>query len=64
MAAAVKATGLDEKAVDSMYGLYDFSMEITPEAIESLKKTQDFLVSSKLMDKKVDVDDLLSNNCT
>ena len=28
------------------------------EAIESLKKTQDFLVSSKLMDKKVDVDDL------
>lgn len=58
LAAAVKATGLDEKAVDSMYGLYDFSMEITPEAIESLKKTQDFLVSSKLMDKKVDVDDL------
>ena len=48
LAAAVKATGLDEKAVDSMYGLYDFSMEITPEAIESLKKTQDFLVSSKL----------------
>ena len=41
-----------------MYGLYDFSMEITPEAIESLKKTQDFLVSSKLMDKRVDVDDL------
>ena len=30
LAAAVKATGLDEKAVDSMYGLYDFSMEITP----------------------------------
>ena len=64
LAAAVKATGLDEKAVDSMYGLYDFSMEITPEAIESLKKTQDFLVSSSLWIRKSMLMTFLSNNCT
>jgi sulfonate transport system substrate-binding protein len=56
--ATMKATELDEKAVRSMYGLYNFSMDITPEAIESLKKTQDFLVSSKMMENKVDVDSL------
>ena len=41
-----------------MYGLYDFNMTITPEAIASLKKTQDFLVQSGMMEKKVDVDAL------
>ena len=56
--ATMKATELDEKAVRSMYGLYDFNMTITPEAIASLKKTQDFLVQSGMMEKKVDVDAL------
>jgi sulfonate transport system substrate-binding protein len=58
LALTMKATELDKQAVESMYGLYDFSMDITPQAIESLKKTQDFLVASKLMEKKVDVDSL------
>ncbi|WP_281520107.1 ABC transporter substrate-binding protein [Acidaminococcus timonensis] len=53
-----KATELDPTAVKEMYPLYDFSMKITPEAIESLKKTQDFLVASGMMEKKVDVDAL------
>lgn len=53
-----KATELKPEAVKEMYPLYDFSMKITPEAIESLKKTQDFLVASGMMEKKVDVDAL------
>ncbi len=53
-----KATELKPEAVKDMYPLYDFSMKITPEAIESLKKTQDFLVASGMMEKKVDVDAL------
>lgn len=53
-----KATDLPTQAVKDMYGLYNFSMTITPEAIASLKSTQDFLVEAKMMDKKVDVDKL------
>ena len=53
-----KATELKPEAVKEMYPLYDFSMKVTPEAIESLKKTQDFLVASGMMEKKVDVDAL------
>ncbi len=53
-----KATDLSLQAVKDMAPLYDFSMEITPEAIASLKKTQDFLVESGMMEKKVDVDSL------
>jgi sulfonate transport system substrate-binding protein len=58
LAVTMKATGLDKEAVESMYGLYNFNMDITPEAIASLKKTQDFLISSKMMQKAVDVDKL------
>lgn len=53
-----KATDLSPEAVKEMFPLYDFSMTITPEAKESLKKTQDFLVQSGMMEKKVDVDAL------
>ena len=53
-----KATELKPEAVKEMAPLYDFSMTITPEAIASLKKTQDFLVASGMMEKKVDVDSL------
>lgn len=55
-----KATDLPTQAVKDMYGLYNFSMTVTPEAISSLKSTQDFLVESGMMDKKVDVDKLFA----
>ncbi len=53
-----KATDLQPEAVKEMYPLYNFSMQVTPEAKASLKSTQDFLVASGMMEKKVDVDKL------
>ena len=38
VAATAKATGLEEAAVEEMYGLYDFDMEIKDSDIEAMEK--------------------------
>ncbi len=58
IAMTAKVTDLKPGAVEEMYKLYDFSMNVTSEAKASLKSTQDFLLSSGMMEKKVDVDKL------
>lgn len=58
MAMTAKATGLDIAAVEGMYPLYDFNMEVNDNTKQNLKNTQEFLVEAKIMEKKVDVDKL------
>ena len=53
-----KATDLEPKAVEEMFKLYDFNMDITDDTVKSLKETQDFLLKFKMLDKKVDVEKL------
>lgn len=40
VSATAKATGLEEAAVEEMYGLYDFDMEIKDSDIEAMEKTE------------------------
>ncbi len=58
MAMTAQATGLDQAAVEGMYPLYDFNMEVNDTTKKNLKETQDFLVEAKIMEKKVDVNQL------
>ena len=58
MSMTAKATGLDIAAVEGMYPLYDFNMEINNATKENLQHTQDFLVDAKIMEKKVNIDQL------
>ena len=43
VSATAKATGLEEAAVEEMYGLYDFDMEIKDSDIEAMEKTEKFM---------------------
>ena len=57
----VEATGLTEDAVEAMYPLYDFSMDITEEDVEGMKKTVQFMVDNKMIDAPVNVEELIYN---
>jgi len=50
-----KETGLTKDAVEGMYKLYNFEPNITDETKKELESTQEFLVSSGLMPKKIDL---------
>ena len=50
-----KETGLSKDAVAGMYKLYNFEPNITEQTKKELDATQDFLVSSGMMAKKIDL---------
>ena len=54
-----KATGLEEAAVEEMYGLYDFDMEIKDSDIEAMEKTEKFMEDTGMIENPVDVASLI-----
>ncbi len=54
-------TGLTLDQVKAMAGWYDFDPTIRPADIKELEKTQDFLIASKLLDKKIDISTMIAN---
>ena len=53
-------TGLTLDQVQAMAGWYDFDPTIRPADITELEKTQDFLIASKLLDKKIDIKQMIA----
>jgi sulfonate transport system substrate-binding protein len=54
-----KETDLDTEAVEEMYQMYDFNMDITDENIASMQKTVDFMLDNGMIDKTVDIKSLI-----
>lgn len=52
---------IDEEAFNTMYGQYDFDIEIKDKDIEGLQKTADFMYESKMIKNPVDVKKLILN---
>ncbi len=52
-------TELSAEAVKEMYPMYDFDMEITARDIESMKMTEQFLYDNKMIEHRVDIEDLV-----
>lgn len=59
VAAAAKETELTEDAVKEMYGMYDFGMEITDGDIEAMKKTEQFMEETGMIEEPVDIESLI-----
>ena len=59
VADTAKATGLEEAAVEEMYGLYDFNMEIKDSDIEAMEKTEKFMEDTGMIENSVDVASLI-----
>ena len=59
VSATAKATGLEEAAVEEMYGLYDFDMEIKDSDIEAMEKTEKFMEDTGMIENPVDVASLI-----
>ncbi|MDY3868438.1 MAG: NrtA/SsuA/CpmA family ABC transporter substrate-binding protein [Pyramidobacter sp.] len=58
MKMTAQATGLDVQAVEEMYGMYDFSMDVTEKDIADFEKTQQFMLDNGMMERAVDVKEL------
>ncbi len=56
---ASNETEQDKAAVEEMYKMYDYSMEITDENIESMQKTVDFMMGNDMIEKNVDIRSLV-----
>lgn len=56
-----KMIQMDPKAVNALYPKFDFSMEITKDNIEGLKKSADFLKSNKFLKEDVNTEKLIQN---
>jgi sulfonate transport system substrate-binding protein len=52
-------TELSVDAVKEMYPMYDFSMDITSQDIESIQKTEQFLYDNSMIENRVDIEDLV-----
>lgn len=52
-------TGLSKEDVKQMYNWYDFNPEIKDSDIDGLKKTQEFLLQSGMLEKKIDIDNII-----
>ncbi|MBQ3437522.1 MAG: NrtA/SsuA/CpmA family ABC transporter substrate-binding protein [Fusobacterium sp.] len=50
---------IDEEAFNTMYGQYDFDIEIKDKDIEGLQKTADFMYEAKMIKNPVDVKELI-----
>jgi len=51
--------GLDVESTKEMYSWYDFDMTIRDEDVAELKRTQEFLISNKLQQNEINIDDLV-----
>lgn len=49
----------EEAAVEEMYGLYDFDMEIKDSDIEAMEKTEKFMEDTGMIENPVDVASLI-----
>lgn len=56
---AAEETGLDLAAVEEMYGLYDFRMDLTEEDLDGLQNTAQFMLDNGLIEQAVDVSTLV-----
>lgn len=59
MEMAAEETGLDLTAVEEMYELYDFRMDLTDEDLAGLQNTAQFMLDSGLIEQEVDVSTLV-----
>ena len=59
MEMAAAETDLELSAVEEMYPLYDFRMELTEEDIAALQNTEQFMLESGLIENSVDVSTLV-----
>lgn len=59
MRLTAEETGLTVEAVEQMYPLYDFHIDVTEDDIAAVEKTAKFLYESGLIETKVDVRSLL-----
>ncbi|MDO4266684.1 MAG: NrtA/SsuA/CpmA family ABC transporter substrate-binding protein, partial [Eubacteriales bacterium] len=59
VAMAAKATELSEDAVKEMYGMYDFSMDISEEDIAGMEKTEQFMKDTGMIENDVDIRSLI-----
>ncbi len=58
---AAAETEQGREAVEEMYKMYDFTMEITDENIESMQNTVDFMLKNDMIEKSVDIKSLILN---
>ncbi|MDA1468370.1 ABC transporter substrate-binding protein, partial [Brachyspira hyodysenteriae] len=59
MAISAKETGLSDEAVKEMYTMYDFSIDITDNDINSIEKTEKFMRNNNMIETEVNIDDLI-----
>ena len=59
MQMTAEETGLELEAVEEMYKLYDFRMDITDDDLAALKNTEEFMLANNLIEDEVDVSTLL-----
>lgn len=59
MKLAAQETGLDSAAVEEMFGLYDFRMDLTDDDIAALQNTEKFMLDNGLIENEVDVSKLV-----
>lgn len=59
MELAAEETGLTIEAVEEMYTLYDFRMDVTEDDLAALQNTEKFMLESGLIETEVNVNDLL-----
>lgn len=59
IALTADATGLDKEAVEDMYQMYDFDMDITNENIASMQKTVEFMLDNGMIDNSLDIKELI-----
>ncbi len=59
MEITAKETELSKEAVEEMFKMYDFNMEITPTDIQSMKKTVAFMKANDMIQNDVDIESLI-----
>lgn len=57
---AAKTLNMDINEIKDMYKAYNFSTEISPEDIQGLQRTADFMLNNKMIEKGVDVKDVIA----
>lgn len=62
MEAAAKDVELEKDAVEQMYPMYDFDMEIRDSDIEAMKKTQEFMLDTGMIENRVSIEELIVKN--
>jgi sulfonate transport system substrate-binding protein len=58
-ALAAAELGISVEEVEKMIAWYDFDPTIKPGDVQELKNTQDFLFDNKLLEKKINIEDMI-----